>query len=331
MEKRVTIKDVAADVGVSISVVSYVLNDSKNVSISEQTRKKVLASARKLGYVQNRNASILRSGKSYTLGVVSYWADSFAYASFIEGIKNAADAEGYKILIYYATKNTDIDDFISYYRDHMIDGIIILAPYEKYEKYDIVKYVKIMNEQKIKFAVVNENRNDVNACVIPIEYNRCVYNATKHFIEKGYKDIVYVDDPNISNNSMQQRFNAFLTIMHEYGLEPQICNVDDIDNNIHKFKAVVASKSYSAHKVLNAALRLGYKVPDDFEIIAANTEVYSRYLYPPLSTVRVPARDLGAYAAKSVIRQINGKSPLDYSSQNFDYSIEFRESTHKKG
>ena len=113
LEKRVTIKDVAADVGVSISVVSYVLNDSKNVSISEQTRKKVLASARKLGYVQNRNASILRSGKSYTLGVVSYWADSFAYASLIEGIKNAADADGYKVLIYYATKNTNNEMFFS--------------------------------------------------------------------------------------------------------------------------------------------------------------------------------------------------------------------------
>ena len=327
LEKRVTIKDVAADVGVSISVVSYVLNDSKNVSISEQTRKKVLASARKLGYVQNRNASILRSGKSYTLGVISYWADSFAYASLIECIKNAADADGYKVLIYYATKNTDIDDFISYYRDHMIDGIIILAPYEKYEKYDIVKYVKIMNEQKIKFAVVNENRNDVNACIIPIEYNRCVYNATKYFIEKGYKDIIYVDDPNISNNSMQQRFNAFLTIMHEYGLQPQICKVDEISENIHKFKAVVASKSYCAYKVLTAALQLGYKIPEDFEIIAANTEVYSRYLYPSLSTVRVPARDLGAFAAKSVIRQINGKTPVNYSSQQFEYNIEFREST----
>lgn len=327
MEKRVTIKDVAADVGVSISVVSYVLNDCKKVSISEQTRKKVLASAKKLGYVQNKNASILRSGKSYTLGVVSYWADSDSYSSFINGIKTAADNEGYKILIYSATKNTDIDDFLSYYRDHMIDGIIILAPYEKYDKYDLVKYVKVMNEQKINFAIINANSNNVNGCIIPVEYTRCVYNATKYFIEKGYKEITYVDDINYTNNSMQERYNAYFSIMREYGMEPNVCRVNEIKDKIHTFKAVVASKSFTAHKVLTAALDMGYKIPDDFEIIAANTEVYSRYLYPPLSTVKVPAKDIGEFAAKSVIKQINGKVPSNYLSQNFEYRIELREST----
>ena len=98
-------------------------------------------------------------------------------------------------------------------------------------------------------------------------------------------------------------------------------------DKIHTFKAVVASKSFTAHKVLTAALDMGYKIPDDFEIIAANTEVYSRYLYPPLSTVKVPAKDIGEFAAKSVIKQINGKVPSNYLSQNFEYRIELREST----
>ena len=188
-----------------------------------------------------------------------------------------------------------------------------------------------MNEQKIKFAVINENRNNIGGCFIPIEYNRSVYNATKYFIENGYKEITYVVNTYLMNESMQQRYNAYIDVMQEHNLKPIFCTVNEIEEKIHTFRAVITDKSNTAYRVLTVAARLGIKVPDAFEIIAGNTEFYSKYLYPPLTTVRVPTKAIGAFAAKSVLRQINGQRPLDYASQNFEYSIEFRESTKQKG
>ena len=118
-----------------------------------------------------------------------------------------------------------------------------------------------------------------------------------------------------------------MDIMNEYGLKASFCRVSEIEEKINTFRAVVTDKSDTAYEVLNVAAHLGVKIPDAFEIIAGNTEFYSKYLYPPLTTVKVPTREIGEFAAKSVLSQISGQSPPDYTSQNFEYSIEFREST----
>lgn len=329
MDKRVTIKDIAVDVGVSISVVSYVLNDSKDVSISEQTKRKVLEAANRLGYVQNKNAAILRSGKSYTIGVVSYWQGSYVYEYLIDGIKEAATKEGYKILIYNASINTDIEDFISYYNDHMIDGIVIIAPYNKFEKYDIVRYIDIMERQGIKFSVINENLADTASRVVSIDYDKCIYTAVNYFVEKGYTEIAYVTNLEKNDISTKERYKAYTDIMQKHNLKPIICDLKDIEKQIHNFKSVVTDKTNSAYHVLTAAIKLGCKVPDDFEIIASNTEYYSKYLYPPLTTVKVPAREIGGFAVQNVINQIKGLNFSNSILPNYEYEIVFRESTKK--
>ncbi len=329
MDKRITIKDVAADVGVSISVVSYVLNDSKKVSISEQTRRNVLDAARRLGYIQNKNAAILRSGKSYTLGVVSYWDDSFVYSSFIKGIKEAAANEGYKVMIYSASANDDIRDYIGYYRDHMVDGLIIIAPYEARNSYDLVAHVDMLNQMNVKFTIIGEYSENINAPLIPIDYFRSTYVATKHFISKGCRHITYVSPP-ADILETKERFDGYRQAMEEHGLEMRFCSVKDIDAQMRDFRAVVTNKSKTAYFVQSKALQMGYKIPEDFEVIAGNTEYYSKFLYPSLTSVLMPAEQMGTLAAKTVLACINGQpASLDAQSLQYEYSIEFGNSTQQ--
>ena len=126
---------------------------------------------------------------------------------------------------------------------------------------------------------------------------------------------------------MQQRYDAYKNIMLEHNLKPSFCPITEIDKRIHTFKAVVTDKSNAAYRLLSHAIELGIKIPDEFEVIAGNTEFYSKYLYPPLTTVRVPTKEIGKFAAKSLIRQIDGQPPLNYAQQNFEYKIEFRNTT----
>lgn len=323
MNNRITIKDIAADVGVSVSTVSYVLNDNKKFTISEQTRQKVLDAAERLGYVQNKNAAILRRGKSNTIGVVSYWDDSFVYSSFIKGIKETSAKKGYKIIIYSAANTVDINDCIGYYRDNMLDAVIVIAPYGDNCKASVEDIVDRLCEMQVKYSVIGETADNSDHSFI-INYFESTYVATKYFISKGITDITYVSPP-IDVNERIERLDGYNRAMAENGLEMRFCEVADVEKQIDNFRAVVTNKSKTAHQILTCAAKKGIRVPDDFELIAGNTEYYSEYLYPPVTSVVIPAEELGALAAQDVLNQIDGLDNVD--AKKPEYKIRFMQST----
>ncbi len=317
MEKRVTIKDIAADVGVSISIVSYVLNDSKKVSISKETRKKVLESAQRLGYIRNKNAAILRRGKSNTIGIVSYWDDNFVYSSFINGIKAYAKEAGYKILIYSADTESDINDFIGYYRDRMIDGIVILSPYDMKTEFNLRRCISLLDKNNVKFSVIGEYIDGIEN-LVAIDYFKSAFVATEYFLLKGIRDITFVSPPTDIKET-KERYEGYCAAMAKYNAKPVFYPISDIKNKLNSLKAVVANKSQTAYEIFSAALEQGYKIPDDFEVVSCNTEYYSKYLYPSLSSVLIPATEMGKAAAKNVIYQIDNKKSESINA--FEYKL----------
>jgi LacI family transcriptional regulator len=96
--KTATIKDVAKEAGVSISVVSYVMNNNPNVSISKETREKVLRAAKKLNYTPNSIARSMRTKKSMIIGLATFWdiSDS-VFTDILKGVDSVAGKYGYSV------------------------------------------------------------------------------------------------------------------------------------------------------------------------------------------------------------------------------------------
>lgn len=305
MAKRVTIKDVAQYAGVSISVVSYVLNGAEKPVISEATRKRVFEAVKALGYVPNRTAATLRKGKSNTLGIISFWDHSFVYEHFLQGIMSAAKKLGYNTVICQADPETSELEYIRYYLDRMIDGVILILPIDR-NTYDIKKHLDALIKHDVPFSAIGDPVDGYNENIINIDYASTALCACRYFAKKGYKKITYVA-PRSVNFGDRDRMDGYLRASKELGFATDVCYMDEIEQKLPSIKAAVVYKSAGALTLLREAEKQGISIPRDLELIAANTEVYSEFVNPSLSTVVLPSREMGVAAAEKLISKIEGE------------------------
>ena len=145
----VTIKDVSKDAAVSIKTVSRVINNEANVA--EATKKKVLASVKKLGFKPNKSAQSLRSKKSYMLALLYDNPNKSYLADVQSGIFNACKNTGYNLVIqecdYKSSKlKTDIIEFVENFK---IDGLIVTPPLS-----DMEDFLEELEENQIDYSVI---------------------------------------------------------------------------------------------------------------------------------------------------------------------------------
>lgn len=312
--KKATIKDVAREANVSVSVVSYVLNNSTEKSFSEATIRRVVDAANKLNYVPNRVARGLRGRKSLSIGIASYWGmDGMVFMNMLEGINETALESNNCIVLCNTKKQNEPYSYLDYYADGTIDGIIFIAPHESLGLIDEKSHIHRMKEAHVPFVMINGHTDEPDVHYINIDFYGSTYLATMHLIEQGYKEITYVAPLKINFIELKERHRGYKEAMEQHGLQEQVCDVDDIADQIGQFKAIVTNKSDTAHKVMGEALRQKKVIPDDFVLIAGNTEAYSDFLFPPLSTVKIPAKEMGEIAARTLLDVINDMPDVKYA------------------
>jgi len=307
--KRATIKDVSREAGVSISVVSYILNNTKGKSVSEPTRERILEAAKRLNYIPNRIASGMRTRKSLCIGIVSYWGiDGYVIANMLTGINQIAAQNNYRIVICPTKSDNEEFKYIEYFYDKSIDGIIFISPYEELCRIDEEAHISRMKAANIPFVIINGSTAVPEVNYINIDYYGSTYLATNHMIDIGQTNITYVTPDNRKYSEYEKRYAGYSDAMKLHGLPEQVCFVPDVAKRIRHFQAVVANKSDTAQLIINEALNQSIRIPDDFPLIAANTESFSSYLYPPLTTVRIPSLEMGELAVMALLGNIIGKT-----------------------
>lgn len=322
--KKATIKDVAKEAKVSISVVSYVLNDTDGVSISAETKERVHNAAKKLNYVSNRIARGLREQKSMCIGVIPYWDfDVRIFTEILDGINREAMANGYRIILCSANGSSDFD-YLDCFNAKNIDGAVFIAPPEGSVAVDETVHIHTMLENNLPFVLINGHTNIEGVSYINFDFYSAAYTATQALIQKGHADITYVT-PDTDYFETMERLRGYTDAVKALGLTPNICPIGEVANEIKTFRAVVTNKSDTAHSVMKEALRQGLNIPNDFVLISGNTEAYCGYLFPSLSSIKIPARKMGAAAAKLLIDKLNNKA--DFVLPQLEYSVQYREST----
>ncbi len=308
MGKRITIKDVARESGVSISVVSYILNKTKGVTISDETKERVLGIAAALNYTPNQIASGLRMRKSMCIGVVSYLSiEGYSMGKVLTGINSVADENNYRIVLCNPKSGGKEFSYLNYYLGNSIDGIIFISPHEETGLIDEEAHITKMRETEVPFVIINGHTNVADVVYVNFDFFGSTHLATRYFIEQGFRHITYVT-PDLNFYELIQRMNGYTAATREAGLPLDICFERNLPTRIRDFKAVVTNKSDTAYRVINEANRHNLSIPEDFALLAANTQAYSEYLNPALSTVHIPSREIGEAAAKALIDSINGRT-----------------------
>lgn len=333
--KRVTIKDIAEYLTISVSTVSRALTDDKN--IRSETKKKVQEAARILGYKPNPVATNLKYGRSNTIGVIVPETITPYASQVIIGIQEVLYSQNIKVIIADSCESWERErENLATMEQFMVDGIIVsLCDYKK----NRAEYERLqeMGMPMVFFDRIPHNMNVSQ--VIVDDYIKSFF-LIEHLIRKGYNKIVHIQGPDYVYNSSERAKgyrDALLKSKFEYNKERLILGglgfgdgakaVETLYKRSVEFDAIFAFTDTLAIGAMNKLRELGVKIPQEVAIVSFSGTVLSTIVYPQLTTVEPPLIHMGNEAAKLILEKIkDSQSPI--RSIVLDAKIQIRESSY---
>jgi DNA-binding LacI/PurR family transcriptional regulator len=316
IRRRVTSRDVAEHAGVSRTTVSFVLNDVPGVNISEETRKRVLQAAEELGYVPDASARSLASRRTRTLGLVlvrnqSHVAADAFLPQVIHGLAESTRRADFRLLLEPVEDINHPNTYISLARSKQIDGIILSGP-----RSDDEQLAALVDEG---FPVVLLGQLPGNAaCFVDVDNRSAAREAVEHLIHLGHQCIGCITNAPREYTGGADRLAGYRDALESAGLP--------FEERLVRFGDFVAESGYqAAHSLLQditrpmalfvasdvvafgamAAIReRGLTIPGDVALVGFDDVPLARYVDPPLTTVRLPAAELGRQAGQVIVNLV---------------------------
>lgn len=335
--KHTTLKDIAKQLSLSVSTVSRALLDDKNVR--KETKDKIIAMAKELGYKPNPVATNLKYGHTNTIGViVPEMVTPFA-ARVIKGIQNILYSQGIKVII--AESNEDHlkeRENLKLMERFMVDGIIIsLCSYKKNKD----EYLRLLQEGMpiVFYDRIPYGMNVSN--VIVDDYLKSFF-LIEHLIRNGRRNIIHIQGPDDVYNSIE-RTKGYKDALSKFGIKydngmiiksgltfkdgEYIANLI-INKNINT-DAIFAFTDTLAIGVMNRLRELGKKIPEDIAIVSFSGTELSTIVYPQLTTVEPPLERMGETAAQIILEKIKNPNTVNRTIM-LNAEIKIRESSKQK-
>lgn len=312
--KGVTIADVAAHAGVSLSTVSRVLNDNPTVDAVLAERVRTAAAA--LHYTASPLARSLVLGRTQTVAVVVPDLGNPTFQEILRGLSRAASADGYHVLIADSAESVEEERILAIETRRRTDGLILCAPRLPETE------LKSLLENVSPVVVVNRDAGAV-APVVAADYGGALRELAEHLYGLGHRRFVYLAGVarSASNAARVASLAEFRRAHPEIIVDERPCGVD-FDSGIRaaselqgtEATAILAFNDLVAMGLMSALQRAGVRVPDDISITGFDDIRFAPYATPPLTTASVPAAELGARAwhAMSALLEGNAAAPPLY-------------------
>jgi DNA-binding LacI/PurR family transcriptional regulator len=323
-KQKVTIKDVAKAAGVSTQTVSRVINFRPDVS--PETKKRVQKIIEDLGYSPNVIARSLVRGRSNTLGVVGFGLGYFGPTSILKGIEQRTYDLGFSLLLSLLDDfdPSHIDSIVRNLLDRQVEGIIWAVPGNDRL---VGRLSNRFKEISIPIVFLNKSKR-AGDLVIALDNQHGARLATEHLLSQGYRCVGIITGPSDWWEA-QQREVGWRQVMLGAGFS-ELDKVKVIgdwsaqsgDVGLHELlakspqvDAVFASNDQMALGALQAARRLGIKIPQELGIVGFDDIPEAAYFYPSLTTIRQDAEELGSQAVDQMCNSIRARQQgEDYKS-----------------
>jgi LacI family transcriptional regulator len=313
-----TIHDVARRAGVSISTVSRVLNDTS--SVREDKRRLVLEAAETLGYAPNPAALSLHNKRTGGVGVLLPFVNGEFFSEVLGGLDGAAQDLDHFLVV--STSHRRPDEFRKAVRalDKRVDGLVVMAP-----ELDPDGAASILD---LGPPVVFLNTDTEGLAADTLNFDNYVgaRALTRHLLDAGHRHVAHVHGPPLAWDA-RERARGYREAMDEAGLDAEGLVFEGGYTREAGYVAVgaalaarprptaiVAANDYCALGALSALHAAGVAVPGEVAVGGFDGMPSARYAVPPLTTVRVPVRDLADRAVRRLVarlgRQRGGGPPL---------------------
>jgi DNA-binding LacI/PurR family transcriptional regulator len=311
-EKPVTLKAVAALVGLSAGTVSSVLNDAPSAKhIPLQTRQRILAAARQLDYRPNFFARSLRKRRTLTIGVIAHAIGDSYGSSVIAGIESGVRQKSYFFLT--GIHRHDKELFERYSRLLLQRGAegIITVDYN------------MAHSMPVPVVAIPGHTTNEGVTNIVLDHRHAAELALRHLMELGHRKIAVFKGHEQSADT-EHRWNALNEVAREFGLSidpdlvEQLGSSDPTPNlgyphakhlleRKKPFTALLAYNDISAIGAIRAFREAGLRVPEDISVLGFDDIPAAAFHHPSLTTVRQPLHRMGEIAVEVLIGKIEGR------------------------
>jgi len=299
--------DVATRAGVSHQTVSRVLNDHPNVRA--ETRERVLAAIRELGYRRNMVARALVTRHTRTLGVVSFDTTLYGPASTVYGIEQAARAAGYFVsMVSLKTIDTaGVRDALGYLAEQAVDGIVVVAP----QRSAAPALAGAPTDIPV-VAVEGSHTGDVS--VVSVDQIEGARLATRHLLDLGHETVWHIAGPSDWLEA-DGRIEGWREVLGAAGRKaPELLSGDWSPRSGYEaglrlattpgVTAVFVANDQMALGMLRAFAELGVRVPEQISVVGFDDIPESEFFTPPLTTIRQDFGAVGKYSIEILLRQM---------------------------
>ncbi len=344
---RMTLKNMAQELGISISTVSKALNG--NPEISQNTRELVQAFAKQHNYRPNHMALRLKSKKTKTIGVIVPEIVHEFFSKVIRGIEAVADAEGYNVLISVSNESYEKEVLVlELYAEGIIDGIILGLSGETLQKADF-EHLTEVQARDIPLVLFDRYTENLGVDRVRIDDFQSSIQATEHLIEAGARKLAVITTPAFMTVG-EQRLNGFCTALNQHNIplddrcilrteatrKPEDIQQLEVQlrellKEVPDVDGILAVNEYFGAAAINVLRSMGRKVPQQVKVITFSDGILSKNTFPSMSTVSQHGELMGRTTARMLLDRMDKAEGVPPQEQIIQTELILRESTETDG
>ena len=306
----ITIRDVAERAGVSASTVSRVLNKTAQVASDKQAA--VLRAVQLLGYRPSVVAQELARGRSRAFGVLPQGMSSPFYGRLMKGVEQGLRGSGYYPIFASGEQPAEESQAVELFLSHRVDALILMGG--RLGDEEVVRLA-----ERIPLVAIGRSLRGLEHRCVRVENRAGGYKATRHLIDLGHTRIAHLTGLPWHTDAIARRqgyeaaladagmaFDPSLVVEGDFEEQSGYTGIETLLAGGVRFTAVFTGNDQMACGAGLALLRQGLRVPHDVSIVGFDDQPHAAYSWPPLTTMRQPAVEMGMATARALLEELRG-------------------------
>lgn len=345
MKRKVTLKQIARELDVSISTVSKALRNS--VEISEDTREKVQAFAKLYNYRPNNIALSLKNRKTKTIGIIIPEIVHHFFSKVIRGIELVANKRGYNVIVGLSNESFSKEVInMEMLANGSIDGFILSVSKETLKLQDYHHFTETIS-QGMPIVMFDRVVNEINCDKVIVDDLKGSKKVVNKLVENGCKTIAIITTKDYVSVG-KLRTQGYIEALEAHNIKPKADLILKVDDNLvsdehldvleqeiefmlinnPKIDGVFAVNELYAISAMKVAQKLKRKIPEDIQVVGFTDGVLSKHASPSLTTVSQHAQEMGEKAAQLLIDNLEVEEEEEtYQTVIIETELIEREST----
>jgi len=326
------LKDIAAELNLSVSTVSRAINNTGR--ISEETRRMVMDTARKHNYFPNRIAQSLRRKKTNIVGLIVPDIGDY-FSQVIRGTESELSANGYSMILADSHEDPLKEaNYIKLMHQSQVDGLILATVSEDF------RWVQTYQADNIPVIFFDNEPYDLQCHKVVLNNIKATEIAVDHLVSLGHKDIALICG-NVKESTAKFRRDGFIKAMKKHNIEINYNLIKEglyyfdagyssmkellLNRSKHPFTAVIASTYMMSCSAIHAIKDYGLSYPEDLSFIGFDMEDFDRLFSPSITSVLQPGKQIGKLLVYKLLQS------MDHFEEEEDYMVSFIEPVIKIG